>query len=339
MTESALFHTTEHPFAQYVRILGKGKKGARSLSFNEARTAMAMILRGETRPEQIGALLMLLRVKEESPEEIAGFVAAAREHIAVSQVAAPTITADIDWSSYAGKRKHLPWYLCVTFLLASNGYRVFMHGTDGHTSGRLYTERVLQDLGLHAAHDWDDARQQLNARNFAYLPLRHLCNPLHQMIELRNVLGLRSPIHTMSRMLNPLSAPYSFQSIFHPPYALTHLHASEILQQPNMAVFKGEGGEIERKPDATCLVRGIRNNEIYEQEWPRLLEGRQEAPERLDAKGLEAIWRGDEADSYAQAAICGTLAICLLSLGRADTQQAASTLALQWWEQRDRNWL
>jgi len=334
MTESALFETTEHPFAQYVRILGKGKKGARSLSFDEAKTAMGMILRGETRPEQIGALLMLLRVKEESPEEIAGFVAAARE-----QIAAPPIAVDVDWSSYAGKRKHLPWYLCVSFLLASNGYRVFMHGTDGHTSGRLYTERVLQDLGLSAATDWDDVQQQLDKRNFAYLPLRTLSNSLHQMIELRNVLGLRSPIHTMSRMINPLSAPFSFQSIFHPPYALTHLHASEILKQPNMAVFKGEGGEIERKPDATCLVRGIRNGEIYEQEWPRLLEGRQEAPEQLSANYLKAIWQGEQTDDYADAAICGTLAICLLSLGRTTTQQQASELALQWWQQRDRNWL
>jgi len=333
MTESAIFHTSEHPFAQYVRILGKGKKGARSLSFDEAADAMGMILRGETRPEQIGAMLMLLRVKEESPEEIAGFVAAARQ-----QISAPPISVDIDWSSYAGKRKHLPWYLCVSFLLAANGYRVFMHGTDGHTSGRLFTERVLQDLDLPAATDWDTVQQQLDARNFAYLPLRYWCNPLHQMIELRNVLGLRSPIHTMSRMLNPLSAPYSFQSIFHPPYALTHLHASEILKQPNMAVFKGEGGEIERKPDATCLVRGIRNGEIYEQEWPRLLEGRQEAPEQLSANDLKAIWKGEQTDDYANAAVCGTLAICLLSLGRVTTQQEATTLALQWWEQRDRTW-
>jgi anthranilate phosphoribosyltransferase len=334
MTESALFHTTEHPFARYVRALGKGKKGARSLNFDEAHAAMGMILRGETRPEQVGALLMLLRVKEESPEEIAGFVAAARE-----QISAPSIKVDIDWSSYAGKRKHLPWYLCVTFLLASNGYRVFMHGADGHTSGRLYTERVLQDLGLPAAQNWDDVSRQLDTRNFSYLPLRHLCNPLHQMIELRNILGLRSPIHTMSRMINPLNAPFSFQSIFHPPYALTHLHASEILRQPNMAVFKGEGGEIERKPDASCLVRGIRNGEIYEQEWPRLLEGRQEAPEQLDAKSLRAIWRGEQNDAYADAAVCGTLAICLLSLGRATTQQQATTLAQQWWQQRDRNWI
>ncbi|MBR9883045.1 MAG: glycosyl transferase, partial [Oceanospirillales bacterium] len=45
----------EHPFAQYVRILGKGKKGSRSLTRDEARDAMGMILDGGIRPEQLGA--------------------------------------------------------------------------------------------------------------------------------------------------------------------------------------------------------------------------------------------------------------------------------------------
>jgi len=40
-----------------------------------------MILRGEVLREQVGAFLMLLRVKEESPEEIAGFVRAVRNYV------------------------------------------------------------------------------------------------------------------------------------------------------------------------------------------------------------------------------------------------------------------
>ncbi|NOY63712.1 MAG: glycosyl transferase, partial [Gammaproteobacteria bacterium] len=69
----------EHPFAQYVRILGKGKKGARPLTQCEAHEAMRMILADEVEPVQLGAFLMLLRVKEENPQELAGFVQAARD--------------------------------------------------------------------------------------------------------------------------------------------------------------------------------------------------------------------------------------------------------------------
>ena len=69
----------EHPFAQFVRILGKGKRGARNLTREEAREAMGMLLDGKVEDTQLGAFLMLLRHKEESPEELAGFTEALRE--------------------------------------------------------------------------------------------------------------------------------------------------------------------------------------------------------------------------------------------------------------------
>jgi anthranilate phosphoribosyltransferase len=64
----------EHPFAEYIRILGKGKKGSRPLTQDEAYHAMKMILAEEVLPIQLGAFLMLMRVKEETPEELAGFL-------------------------------------------------------------------------------------------------------------------------------------------------------------------------------------------------------------------------------------------------------------------------
>ena len=70
-----------HPFARFINILGRGKTLTRSLTIDEAERAMAMVLAGETLPEQLGAFLMLLRVKEESPEEIAGFVRAAMDQL------------------------------------------------------------------------------------------------------------------------------------------------------------------------------------------------------------------------------------------------------------------
>jgi len=132
----------EHPFAQYVRILGKGKTGSRSLNADEAYAAMGMIMRGEVEDVQLGAFLMLLRVKEESCEELAGFVRAIRETLN-----APVIAADLDWASYAGKRRQQPWYLLAALALADSGLRVFMHGAAGHTVDRVYSGQVLNALG------------------------------------------------------------------------------------------------------------------------------------------------------------------------------------------------
>ena len=134
-----------HAFSKFVGILGRGKTLSRSLTEAEAEEAMGMILDGEALPEQIGALLMLLRLKEESPEEIAGFVRAARARLATTS---PAPRVDIDWSSYAGKKRQLPWFLLAALRLASAGWRVMMQGGEGHTEGRLYTSQALRALGM-----------------------------------------------------------------------------------------------------------------------------------------------------------------------------------------------
>lgn len=322
----------EHPFAPFVRILGKGKTGSRSLTRAEAAQAMGMILRGEVKDVQLGAFLMLLRVKEESADELAGFVEAAR-----TAIAAPAIAVDLDWSSYAGKRRQLPWFLLSALTLADRGLRVFMHGAGGHTRDRLYTESALQALGIEPSTDWSEIEQALATRRFAFMPLRHLCPPLQALIDLRNDFGLRSPVHTLVRLLNPLGANHSIQSIFHPPYALRHQQAAADLGQPHASVFKGEGGEVERKPEAVCTVYSVHDGALSEETWPRLTEGRQEQPAELDVEHLRRVWRGGARDSYGELALTATLAIALRLLGRAENPQQALALANQYWEERDRN--
>ncbi|MBT8152010.1 MAG: glycosyl transferase family protein, partial [Gammaproteobacteria bacterium] len=214
---------TEHPFAQYVRTLGKGKTGSRSLSRDEARQAMQLILSGQAEDVQIGAFLMLLRVKEESAEELAGFVDACRAHIAVAHT--PLAGIDFDWSSYAGKRRQPLWFILAALLLAQSGYRVLMHGSRGHTAGRHYAQDSLEALGIAPASSSQQAAEQLENNNFAFMPLAALCPPLQQLMDLRDLFGLRSPVHTLSRLLNPFSAHTTLQSVFHPAYASTH-HAA-----------------------------------------------------------------------------------------------------------------
>ena len=180
-----------HPFARFINILGRGKTLTRSLTIEEAEEAMAMILAGETLPEQLGAFLMLLRVKEESPAEIAGFVRAARAAI-TKPAGAPRI--DLDWSSYAGKGRQLPWFILSAQILARNGWRVFMHGAEAHAEGRVYTGAALRALGLPVSRSLEEAADQLAAFNFAYLPIDVLGPRVADMLELRPILGLRSPV-------------------------------------------------------------------------------------------------------------------------------------------------
>lgn len=323
----------EHPFAQYIRILGKGRQGSRALTADEAHEAMRMILAEEIEPIQLGAFLMLMRVKEETAEEVAAFVRAIRDHL---KVPSGGLRVDLDWSSYAGKKRQLPWFLLATLLMAENGIRTFMHGASGHTAGRLYTREVLPLLGIPAASSFEEAIRQMEESNFAYMDLRQISPKLHQIIELRPLLGLRSPVHTIARLLNPFNAPCMMQGIFHPGYRPTHQVAAQILGQPHMAVIKGEGGEIERNPDLPCLIQSVHDGALAEEEWPPMFDKRHTRGEELDVSHLTRVWDGSAGDDYGSASVIGTVAITLHMMGRAANREEAESQARAMWEARNR---
>ncbi|MAT93982.1 MAG: glycosyl transferase [Halioglobus sp.] len=323
----------EHPFAGYVRILGKGKTGSRSLRQDEARAALGMVLRGQTEPVQLGAFLMLLRVKEETGEEMAGFVQACRDTLIAPP---PDLEADLDWSSYAGKKHQHPWFLLALLLLAGSGRRVFVHGSAGHTPGRLYTQQAMRELGLPVAADWQAAAAALDAQGLCYLPLDTFLPALQDIMQLKPLLGLRSPVNTLARMINPLAAPASAQSIFHPAYGRIHQEADRLLGQPRALVFKGDSGEVEIKPQADTKLQLLRDGQCREVLLPRSRSGRVDSVERPATEPLRELWRGSAQDDYGREAVLGTTAAALLLLGQDGDLDGARRAAAALWDARDR---
>ena len=313
----------EHPFAEFVRILGKGKRGARGLNREEARAAMTLLLEGKVEDTQLGAFLMLLRHKEESAEELAGFTEALRAHLK-----APAISVDLDWPTYAGKKRHLPWYLLAAKCLAANGVRILMHGGGAHTAGRLYTEQVLDLLQIPLCRDFSAVEQALDTQHLAFFPLQDWAPGLQRMIDLRNTLGLRSPIHSLARVLNPLSAKCGLQSIFHPGYQAVHREASRLLGD-RVIVVKGDGGEIEVNPDVISHLYGAADGEAWDEEWPALSAQRHVKPASLDPQQLLAVWNREAEDSYGELAVLATMALALRGLGD-DREQAFQTAQAFW---------
>jgi len=323
-----------HPFAQYIRTLGRGKKGSRDLTQDEAYRAFKMIIDDEVEPEQLGAFLMLMRVKEETPVELAGFVKAAKTAIPSPNC---DVRVDLDWSSYAGKRRQLPWFLLSAFLLADNGVNVLMHGLRGRKDNRVYTPDVLKHFKLSGANTLDAAAAQINTTGFAFIELDHLIPKLAELIELRELLGLRSPVHSLSRLLNPLNAPHVIQGIFHPAYKATHRDAANVLEIPHATVIKGDGGEIEMNPDVDNETFTVSQGECGADHWPALFDVRHLKDETLDPRRLAGLWSGELDDEYGEAAVILTCAVALKLLNKAPDQDAAIALATQWWQARHKD--
>ena len=77
--------TTLHepfPAARFIKEIGRGKKGARSLSREDAHALYEAMLDGRVSDLEMGAVVLALRFKGESVDEIAGFLDAAEDSFA-----------------------------------------------------------------------------------------------------------------------------------------------------------------------------------------------------------------------------------------------------------------
>jgi anthranilate phosphoribosyltransferase len=323
-------------FTRFLRTVGRGASLSRSLSQDEAREAMAMILAGEAQAEQLGAFLVVLRYRKESAEELAGFVRAARAAMDLPQDAPAELRADLDWPSYVDRHRQLPYFLLAALLLAERGVKVVLHGLAG--AGPATTPAGLAALGLAPAGSFAEAARQLETHAFTYLPIETFCPPLAGLFALRPVLGLRTAANSLARELNPLGAPGQIQGVFHPTYLPVHQETARLLGQPHTAIFKGGGGEGQRNPEKPCRIATLSEAGAGEELWPALTKGPRHPwrDEPLEPAAVAALWRGERTAPGPEAAVTGTAAIALKLLGLAATQDDAQAQAEALWRDRPR---
>jgi anthranilate phosphoribosyltransferase len=194
----------------YLKDIGRGAAGARSLSAEAARDLLHQVLTGKASSAQAGAFVIAMRMKGETLPELAGFLQAAHEHCLPVPSAQPVVLLP----SYNGSRKLPNLTPLLALWLAREGHRVLVHGPE-HDATRVTSAEILHDLGLPAAQNLGDIEQAWARREPAYLPTRVLCPPLQAMLDLRQQIGLRGPGHTVAKMLNPVQGAPSLRVVNH----------------------------------------------------------------------------------------------------------------------------
>ncbi len=333
MTEASM---TSIPIAQHLRTIGKGPNMSRPLNQEEARDAARQIFSGEATPMQIGAMLLLLRARGESPEEIAGLIEGAQEAFTGP---VPDSTPDVDWSSYADRHRQQPWFILSALLLAENGVRVLMHGVKGASHPYAPNRPVLKQLGVPFAGSLDEAASLMDASGFAYIGTENFCPAVEELCDIRDSLGVRTVVNTLARALNPLGAPNQMIGVAHPPYLTEHAEVGRLLGQHSQMVLKGGGGEAQRNPLKPCRVTTLVDGEIGETEFPAYTpkKGVNWRKEDLDPALIPALWRGENDNPLAADAVIATAALALKQAGRAETPEEADSQATEMWENRDKS--
>lgn len=321
--------------APFIHAMGRGPSRARSLTEQEAQEAMTLILAGKAEPEAVGALLMLMRYRGETAGEIAGFTRAARTQLAEWA----KLGAALDWPSYAaGRSRGQPLFLLAAKLIGEAGYPVLLHGWNSHQNPIADVRGALGSVGIPLVRDPAAAKRALARHRIAYAPLEAMSPRLLELLRLRDILGLRSAVNTVCRMLNPSAARAAVQGVFHPSYRDLQQDAAGLLDLKDMIVLKGGGGEFERNPAKDIGLFGLRSGAPYRETAPKLLaEHRRLAELDGEAHHLGAIWQGEVSDWFAEQVVIGTASAALLALQAAPSITACEKLARELWGARARS--
>ena len=133
--------------SQYIKEIGRGKDGARSLTREQAADLLGQVLDGTVTDLEVGGFCLAMRIKGETPEEMAGFLDAAHARLQLLPPAGPTTVV---LPSYNGARKLPVLTPLLALLLAREGVAVVLHGTATEDK-RVSSQAVLAALGIGAS--------------------------------------------------------------------------------------------------------------------------------------------------------------------------------------------
>lgn len=242
MTDSPTASAPRFAAARFIKEIGRGAKGARSLSQADAHTLFQAIFAGEVDDLELGGILLAYRIKGEEVAELAGMLEAAHAYCATLQApagkAAPCIIP-----CYNGARKQPNLTPLLALLLAREGIPVLLHGVTQDT-GRVTTAEILRELGYAPAASVGAIQTDLDQRGLSFAPLTVLSPALAKLLSQRARLGVRNSGHTLAKMLQPFGAQNALRLVnyTHPEYLQTL--SAYFLQHPaNVLLARGTEGE------------------------------------------------------------------------------------------------
>lgn len=267
-----------------IKEIGRGKNAARDLSRDDARALFTAILSDEIPPLQLGAILIAMRIKGESLDELAGFLEACEA--SYPHLSAPTGTVPLVIPSYNGARQLPNLTPLLASLVAREGIPVLVHGVPDDP-GRVTTIEVFRAMGIAPANSIAEAEQQLADRKLAVISIDTLAPQLARVLKLRRDIGLRSSGHTLVKMLQPFTTKaIRLVSVTHPEY-LDRMRAFFTSYASDALLLRGAEGEAVAHPRREPVIEWL-DGKVAEV-WRGTAEENPELPDGRDA-AVTAAW-------------------------------------------------
>jgi len=247
--------------SHYIKDIGRGRDGARALDRAKATDLMGQILDGQVSDLELGAFCIAMRIKGETDQEMAGFLDATHARLQTINAPSPVVVLP----SYNGARKLPVLTPLLAYLLAREGLAVVMHGTTTEST-RVTSQDVLSTMGICAL----TTARGVQSGEVVFAPTELLCTGLKRLLDVRRVVGLRNPAHSLVKLMNPTNSADALlvSSYTHPEYAVS-MAATFELTGARALLMRGTEGEVvadaRRTPQMDAFVRGTRTTLVEAQ--------------------------------------------------------------------------
>ena len=293
-TQVSQDHLPSFLAARFIKEIGRGKDGARNMTREDATSLYEAMLAGRVSDLELGAILLSMRIKGESTEEIAGFLSASKAFVMPLGAPADCLYAPVIIPSYNGARKKANLTPLLALLLARCGVPVLVHGVT-QDAGRVTTAEIFSQLNVPQLNTAEQVSVQIALRQPAFIAIDSLSPAMSGLLNLRRILGVRNSTHTLVKLLQPFTTPaLRLTSYTHPEYQqmLQRFFAQYAdHREGDVFLMRGTEGEtvanIGRAQRIDWLHGGLCETLVDTQE--SLIGSAPEAPDHLDAKST-AQW-------------------------------------------------
>jgi anthranilate phosphoribosyltransferase len=190
----------------------------------------------------LGALLVALRMKGETVDELLGLADAWRALPEARVPPLPEGPLPIVIGSYNGARRQPNLLPLFALLLARLGLRVIVHGPRA-VAGRVSSAEILQALRLPPVKEVAAIPAALAASRCCFVPLEVLSPSLHRLLAWRELIGVRHLGHSYVKVINPCAGrALRITGITHPPYREL-LRAYFTTARADALLLRGHEGE------------------------------------------------------------------------------------------------
>jgi anthranilate phosphoribosyltransferase len=174
--------------------------GCENLTLKEAYDAMHKIMSGEVNETQIAALVIALKTKGETPEEVAGFAKAMRD-FSVKIKHEDKNMIDVCGTGGDGSNT-FNISTAVSFVAAGAGIKVAKHGNRS-ISSKSGSADVLTELGININLSPSQSEQALDEIGIAFLFAPNFHPAMKYAAPVRKALGIKTIFNVLGPLTNP----------------------------------------------------------------------------------------------------------------------------------------